>query len=1089
MTIASVHRRAPLTMVSALLTLIAVGSAAERQRPEARGSGRSFTVTIREEAGIARRGEPTQVSLPFAAGVLENEADVAITGSDGKPVPAQFEVLARWNDGSIRWLLARFRVDVPANGQVALTVHRGAHAPPNRAPDLVRKEGANLHVDTGVIRAEVGATQREAFTVTTAEGKTLLTHRPQLVVYSPSGDEHRGAPPETVEVEVNGPLYASVFLAGPMKAKDSKFDDIFQYETRVHFWRGLGRILAEHTVVAIGSANGGITIVDGIVVGLKADDTFSNYVLAGQDKTHAGALDGAEGVRLKQTCAYWHECGQGPKPDGGLKYAVLEADFGYTVTSDQGRRLAEGEKSAGWLWATGAERSLGVAVRDFWEEGPKALRVAADGTLAVECYAHWQPKPGEPRPPRPRTPDFSKHPKLDEWFAGQEKGGIDEVVRRFLKDTKYPGPVRRGPFRFGKGRAKTTDVLYLFGKSADQEAETAALAAHRHHLVPVVDPRYLTSTRALPFVWLASADSGLPTLEKGLLDMFKNWKRHATRYGFLHYGDDQCGLGYNRTVPATTDDQEYDTTVCLTMQFGRTGNPDYLRSANVCARHFMDVDQVHRTGELHYHGYTASGDYHEEPVGCDMGGHPYIAGVVNHYMLTGDRRSLRGIQRVAHALRDYGRDARARLLSTDGRSIARPGICLAAIHDLTHDPAHLAPAKRMVDAINDLAGDVTNDLAGEAPFRMWWFHYSEMCYHIRELLVRYHAATGDERTLATLNKIMDLYLRDLWDSQHEAWRGFLGAPHDFNGVYQWPAVRKGRTTYTRSGYVAAEIGLPFAYLARCTGNNDYLVPFLDYLDDLGSDYAQSFSNRRFTRRQLWCLPFVSMLPPSWRAERDTIVQREVFRARLTEGDGLKVRTPDGEAKGTPHGELLWADSPFGRVLRTYKTSYASFLAPENILELPGTVSFWVRKDKAEWGRKPWPWYGVLRGLVHIGSDTRETNALDLMMRDNVLWTRLYDHRGWEMTAVQTPSPQWEGGQWHHIAVVWNRYDLTVLINGEQVGHETRFALPNGGQTEVHVGWRPTNRYGQANFHDLRIFRTALPTERIKQIYESTRFRN
>ena len=82
-------------------------------------------------------------------------------------------------------------------------------------------------------------------------------------------------------------------------------------------------------------------------------------------------------------------------------------------------------------------------------------------------------------------------------------------------------------------------------------------------LVPVVDPRYLASTRALPFVWLAASESGLPVFERGLLDMFDNWTKHATRYGFLHFGDDQCAFGYNKTVPATTDDQEYDTTQCL----------------------------------------------------------------------------------------------------------------------------------------------------------------------------------------------------------------------------------------------------------------------------------------------------------------------------------------------------------------------------------------------------------------------------------------------------------------------------------------------------------------------------------------------
>ena len=146
----------------------------------------------------------------------------------------------------------------------------------------------------------------------------------------------------------------------------------------------------------------------------------------------------------------------------------------------------------------------------------------------------------------------------------------------------------------------------------------------------------------------------------------------------------------------------------------------------------------------------------------------------------------------------------------------------------------------------------------------------------------------------------------------------------------------------------------------------------------------------------------------------------------------------------------------------------------------------MRRDQTKWDRKPWPWYGALRSLLHIGSNARETNALDLMMLKDKLWTRLYDHRAWEMVATNAPSPSWREGQWHHIAVVWNRFAITVLIDGEQVGHDDRFALPNGGQTTIYLGWRPTNRYGQVAYHDLRIFRAPLHRDRIRRIYESSR---
>ncbi len=1045
----------------------------------------SFSFHIEETSGIPRYFEPTQVSLPFAQGMLKEPNTISISDSSGQAIPFQAEVLARWDDNSIRWFLIRFLASIPTNGTADFRVNIVADNPiPSESP-MARQEGSTWIVNTGPISAMIGAEHNGTFAITDKEGNRLFTQIPRLTVYSPTGQEHRCAPPDRIQVEENGPLYTSVFLSGPMIAEDTQYNGLFQYETRFHFWRGLPRVLAEHTVIAARGAEKGITIVDGIVVDMKLEAAFSNYAIGTEQDCYSGDLSPSDSVYLKQNCAYWHECTQGSDPQvEPVKYVVLESDFSYGIVDQEGRELQKGEKASGSLMATADNRSFGIAVRDFWEEGPKGLRVAGDGSVAVECYAHWTPQPGESRPERIRTPDFSTHPRLSAWAEAANTSPEDRI-RLWLKETGYSGPVRRGPFRFGEGRAITTDVLYSFGENSNTQPDISILQAFRYPLIPVVDPKYVASTHAFPFINLAAAESGLPVFEKGLKDLFDNWKIHAIRYGFLHFGDDQCAWGYNGTVPATTDDQEYDTTQCLTMQFVRTGDPEYLRWAKICARHFIDVDQVHPSGKLHYHGYTSGGDYHEENVGCDMGGHPYIGGIVNHYLLTGDRRSLRGIQRLAHALADYGSNARELILTTDGRSLSRAGVCLAAIYDLTRNPAHLEPVHKMVDTINHLSGDVTNDLRGESPFGMWWLNHSEMCYHVRELLVRYHVATGDERTLATLKMALDLYIHDLWDNQEEAWRGFLGAPHDFNMPYEQPVVREGRNMYTKTGYAAAEIGFSFAYLAAITGDHSYLAPFLDYLDDLGSDYAVGFGNRQFARQQLWSLPFVSLLPKDWPETRDTLVRKEAFRATLSESNGLNAWTPDGIITGRVTGDLQWADSPFGKVLRTFGTSYVSFPAPQNILEMPGTVSFWVRKDEARWDRKPWPWYGELRGLLYIGSEVRETNALDLMMLKENLWTRLYDHRGWETAAIHSPSPEWDTGAWHHIAVVWNRFRLTTYVNGVEVGRETRFGLPNGGQTEMDLGWRPTNRYGQADYYDLRVFRAALPEWRIREIYNES----
>ena len=177
----------------------------------------------------------------------------------------------------VRWLLARFLADVPAQGKVTLSVRQGAAASMVQGNvKLIRREGQVFIADTGPIQVQVqvGADQRGGFGVKDHQGNALLKQRPELMVYSPTGGQYRSGPPEQVELEVNGPLYASIFLAGPMQAKDSRYDGVLHWETRLHLWKGLARILAEHTVVAMGAAENGITIIDGIVVDLKAAGGF-----------------------------------------------------------------------------------------------------------------------------------------------------------------------------------------------------------------------------------------------------------------------------------------------------------------------------------------------------------------------------------------------------------------------------------------------------------------------------------------------------------------------------------------------------------------------------------------------------------------------------------------------------------------------------------------------------------------------------------------------------------------------------------------------------------------------------------------------
>src|SRR5437868_1240523 len=63
---------------------------------------------ILDSPAEARAAQPVTVGLPFPRGALPWPGPVTLADTTGRPVPVQAEPLARWPDGSVRWLLVDF---------------------------------------------------------------------------------------------------------------------------------------------------------------------------------------------------------------------------------------------------------------------------------------------------------------------------------------------------------------------------------------------------------------------------------------------------------------------------------------------------------------------------------------------------------------------------------------------------------------------------------------------------------------------------------------------------------------------------------------------------------------------------------------------------------------------------------------------------------------------------------------------------------------------------------------------------------------------------------------------------------------------
>ena len=183
-------------------------------------------LTVEEPAGVRRAGWPVTSGVPFAAGTLREANAVSLRDGDGKSVPLQTDVLARWPDGSVRWLLVDFQADLAARQKKTFALRAGpAAAAPTATPGLLRvaSSAGVTTIETGPLRLELN---RAAFDPLGAvwldrdgDGKFAAAERVTrsggLFVRDAKGRrfEAAGAPAEIV-IEEAGPLRVCVRVTG-----------------------------------------------------------------------------------------------------------------------------------------------------------------------------------------------------------------------------------------------------------------------------------------------------------------------------------------------------------------------------------------------------------------------------------------------------------------------------------------------------------------------------------------------------------------------------------------------------------------------------------------------------------------------------------------------------------------------------------------------------------------------------------------------------------------------------------------------------------------------------------------------------------
>jgi len=421
---------------------------------------KNLFITVQDMAGLNAL-RPLTGGVPIAEGVAPEGSVFVLHDHQGNTIPLQTSVLARWHDGSVRWLLLDFQSRPPANGKVSYVLSWGENAPP-KAPDVssglkaIPGTEKQLTLESGNVK------------VSLAEGALLNISGRLEVILTLTDAEGQvcNAVVEAAEVETTGKLRSTLSLLGSFRSSREnnppapsplskgarglygKGKRIFQFRLRASIYAGLSMIRLE-PLILVDADKGVIQHIREMKLTFRPRNHAQSV--------HLGGDSGWEGPATSAARIFQYDD----------QHYVLPKAFGVGEASEQ-NAAGEGSKAPGWAELDDGQGAIAVALRDFWQQWPKSLEASYDG-VSIGLFPRF---------------DEGDYAHIEPWY-------------------KYQYLFAGNCYRLRTGQARRWDIwLDLNG-----DGEKLAMAANAP-LVPAADPAQAIAAG----VWDAIAPAGIPEM-------------------------------------------------------------------------------------------------------------------------------------------------------------------------------------------------------------------------------------------------------------------------------------------------------------------------------------------------------------------------------------------------------------------------------------------------------------------------------------------------------------------------------------------------------------------------------------------------
>jgi hypothetical protein len=360
--------------------------------------------------------------VPLLPGQAKQTDELHVIGPDGKEVPAQFRVLARWwrADDSIRWVLVDFIGQVEQTSQsVYKLVGRSKPAPRPATPMKVTETDEVFRIDTGAALFEVN---RKNFNLlnkvqidANADGQytddeTVMTGDDQLgsVTQDPQGRKYYGSlGTRFVKIIDSGPVRVTLLAKGNHVSKEAgAFQPaLYGYEVFLTFHAGqpyvnVDSILTNNFEKPIGEPH----FKDWSMLTRVGEPTGGGWgfhvwtsayaFVAGDMNTSALLYQDSVGTPMWKNLP-GVEYDEGRSTDRPRNLSTFRGYKVWHVAGDKKTVVDEGDFARGC--AQCGRSSLGAVIcpKDFWQQFPSAIEYGNGGVLRYSMFpreystVHW----------------------------------------------------------------------------------------------------------------------------------------------------------------------------------------------------------------------------------------------------------------------------------------------------------------------------------------------------------------------------------------------------------------------------------------------------------------------------------------------------------------------------------------------------------------------------------------------------------------------------------------------------------------------------------------------------------------------------